>query len=54
MRTENIAAPSTISITNIVQRRGKLDLSRPAKVEKLQLEYVDIGAGIPEIRLNGQ
>jgi hypothetical protein len=53
MRTENIKAPSTISVTNMVRKRGRLDLSRPAKVEKLQLDYVDIGAGIPEKRLNG-
>jgi hypothetical protein len=53
MRTENIKAPSTISVTNLVRKRGKLDLRRPAKVEKLKLEYVDIGAGIPDNRLNG-
>jgi hypothetical protein len=52
IRTENIEAPSSISVTNIVRKRGKLDLSRPAKLEKLQLEYVDIGAGVPENRLN--
>jgi hypothetical protein len=41
-------APSTISVTDIVSRRGKLDLSRPRKLEHLQLDYVDVGAGVPE------
>jgi hypothetical protein len=39
---------STISVTDIVSRRGKLDLSRPTKLEQLQLDFVDIGAGVPE------
>ncbi|HEV2548220.1 MAG TPA: hypothetical protein VGU20_12850 [Stellaceae bacterium] len=53
IRTENIKAPSTISVTHLVRRRGKLDLRLPAKLEKLKLEYVDIGAGIPDNRVNG-
>jgi len=43
----------TISVTNIIGKRGKQDLSRRVKLGKLQLDYVDIGAGIPEKRLNG-
>jgi hypothetical protein len=39
---------STISVTNMLRKQGKLDLSRTAKLEKLQLDYVDIGAGIPK------
>jgi hypothetical protein len=54
MRIDNSKPPSsTISVTNMMRKRGKLDLGRPIKLEKLQLEYVDIGAGIPEKRLNG-
>ena len=54
MRIDKGKAPSTtISVTNIRGKRGKPDLSRPAQLEKLHLEYVDIGAGIPENRLNG-
>ena len=49
----NETPSSTISVTNILRRRGKPDLSRLAKLQRLQLEYVDIGAGIPEKRLNG-
>ena len=54
MRLERDRVPtSTISVTNMISRRGKQDLSRRAKLEKLQLDYVDIGAGVPEKRLNG-
>lgn len=53
IRTEHTEEPSTISVTHMMARRGRLDLSRPAKVEKLHLEYVDIGAGVPKNRLNG-
>jgi hypothetical protein len=54
LRTDSSKMPSsTISVTNMMRKRGKLDLGRRTKLEKLQLEYVDIGAGIPEKRLNG-
>jgi len=54
MRIDNSKTPtSTISVTNIIRKRGKQDLSRRVKLEKLQVDYVDIGAGIPEKRLNG-
>jgi len=54
MRIDKSKAPSvTISVTNIIGKRGKQDLSRRVKLGKLQLDYVDIGAGIPEKRLNG-
>jgi hypothetical protein len=54
MRIDKSKTPcSTISVTNMITRRGTLNLGGPNKLEKLQLEYVDIGAGIPETRLNG-
>jgi len=54
LRTDGSKTPSsTISVTNMLRKRGKLDLKRRAKLEELQLDYVDIGAGIPEKRLNG-
>ena len=52
MRIDKSKAPS-VSVTNIMSKRGKQDLSRRVKLEKLQLDYVDIGAGIPDKRLNG-
>ena len=39
---------STISVTNVLRKQGNLDPSRPPKLETLQLDYVDIGAGIPQ------
>jgi hypothetical protein len=39
---------STISVRNVMRRQGNVDRSRPPKLEKLQLDYVDIGAGIPQ------
>jgi len=39
---------STISVRNVLRKQGNVDPSRPPKLEKLQLEYVDIGAGIPQ------
>jgi hypothetical protein len=53
IRVENIKVPSTISVTNMIRKQGKLNPNRPAEVEKLELEYVDIGAGIPEKRFSG-
>jgi hypothetical protein len=54
LRIDKSQAPSvTISVTNMIRRRGKQDLSRRARLGKLQWDYVDIGAGIPEKRLNG-
>jgi hypothetical protein len=38
---------STISVRNVLRKQGNVDPGRPPKLEKLQLEYVDIGAGIP-------
>ena len=39
---------STISVRNVLRRQGNVDPSRPPKLEKLRLDYVDIGAGIPQ------
>jgi hypothetical protein len=39
---------SSISVRNVLRKQGKVDSSHPLKLEKLQLEYVDIGAGIPQ------
>ena len=53
IRAENTRVPSTISVTNIIRKRGQPRSSHPAKVEQLELDYVDIGAGIPANRLSG-
>ena len=37
---------STISVRNVLRKQGNVDPSRPPKLEKLQLEYVDIAAGV--------
>ncbi len=39
---------SSISVRNVLRKQGDVDPSRPLKLEKLQLDYVDIGAGLPQ------
>jgi hypothetical protein len=39
---------STISVRNVLRKHGDVDPSRLLKLDKLQLDYVDIGAGIPQ------